>query len=1077
MMKIQRILRSSLLSGALLASAAAQAADGEPTRLLRFADIYKDSVTFVYAGDIYIAPVAGGTATRLTSDEGLELFPKFSPDGQQIAFSGEYGGNRQVYVMNRDGSGLRQLSFYNDVGKMPPRGGFDYRVLDWTPDGQHVLVRANRLPWGPRMGRPMLVPVDGGMAKPLPVPEGGGGMLSPDGRTLVYTPIDREWRTWKRYKGGRAQDVWTYDLAENKSTRLTDYVGTDQQPVWVGDQILFASDRTGTLNLYRYQADGEPVQVTFHDQFDLLWPSAGPEAVVYENGGYLYRFDPKANQTRQLDIRVAGDRPYRQAKYRSVAKFVESFDLSPDGKRAVFAARGELFTVPQKQGPTRNISQSPAAREISASWSPDGKYVLYLSDVSGEYELYMRRQDGRSAAIPLTSGSAIWRFPPVWAGSSDKIAWADKNQTLWFKTLKGEPVKVDRGRFDDIQHYRFSADGRYLSYVKIAQNGLPQIYLYDTEQAKAQLLSDGRTADFAPVFDPQGRYLYFLSNRDHNLTFSDYEFDYLYNKATRIYAVALNDSVQLPGRLLSDEVMQEPVSEAAPRSAEVNIDAAMMSRAVALAAPASNYEQLSAVADGVLVLAGSNGARTLQLVTLGAEAKAVTVADKVNDYRVAAGGKQLLLKQGDDYAIVAVAADQKPADNRLALDNLMMRVDPAIEWAQMYTDAWRIFRDWFYDPNMHGQDWQAIHDRYQPLVAHVAHRYDLDYLLSEIGGEMNSGHIYVQSGDQPAPARVEGGLLGAEIVAHPSGNFLIRKIYRGENWHARFRSPLTEPGVDVHEGEFIIAVNGVPASAVANFYQLMENTADKVTTLTVAKSADGKQSREVLVKPIKSETDLRYLNWVAERAAYVDRLSNGRIGYVHLPNTHVDGNRELFKQFLPQITKEALIIDDRYNGGGFIPEHMIAMLAREPLNYWKRRGAEPNATPFYSHTGPKVMLVNGYSSSGGDALPYYFRKRGLGKIIGTRTWGGLIGISGNPSLADGGQVIAATFRFLDTDGNWAVENEGVAPDIEVIDRPELIFKGQDPSIERAVQELLKQLPQTPAAPIKAPAAPSDFSMQ
>ena len=426
-------------------------------RLLRFADIHLDKVSFVYAGDIYIAPSAGGTATQLTTGKGLELFPKFSPDGSKIAFSAEFSGNRQVYVMDSDGANLRQLTYYNDVGAMPPRGGFDYRVLDWTPDGEHILIRANRLPWGPRMGRPMYVPVDGGMPRALAVPETGGGMLSPDGSHFVYTPIDREFRTWKRYRGGRAQDIWTYDLINNSSEKLTDFPGTDQHPLWIGDNIFFVSDRDYTLNLYLYNKNEPAEKVTHHDTFDVLWPSAGPKQAVYENGGYLYRFDPQANTTTRINISIPGIKPHSFARFKDVSANIESFDLSHDGKRALFAARGELFTVPEKNGPIRNISQSPKAREIRASWSPDGKNILYLSDASGEYEIYLRDAKGRRTAKQITENNTIWLFDPRWSNDSKTVAWADKNQTLWLQALDGNRIKVDRSQYNDIEYYRFSS--------------------------------------------------------------------------------------------------------------------------------------------------------------------------------------------------------------------------------------------------------------------------------------------------------------------------------------------------------------------------------------------------------------------------------------------------------------------------------------------------------------------------------------------------------------------------------------------------------------------------------------------
>jgi len=1067
-----------LLAGCLLCGNAL--ADDAPTRMLRFADIYRDKVTFVYAGDIYLAPISGGQAVRLTSGPGKELFPKFSPDGTQIAFSAQFSGNRQVYVMDTRGEHLRQLTWYNDVGPMPPRGGYDYRILDWTPNGKSILVRANRLPWGVRMGRPYLVPVAGGMATPLAVPEGGGGMLSPDGNTLVYTPIDREWRTWKHYRGGRAQDVWTYDLRSNTSQRLTVNPATDQHPLWVGNNIFFVSDRKHTLNLFRYVADGEPEQVTRHTDYDVLWPSAGPLAIVYENAGYLYRFDPQSGATRRLDIHVGGVRQATLPHYVKAAKTIDSFTLSPNGERAVVAARGELFSVPRKHGELRNLSRTPKAREISPIWSPDGRRVAYLSDASGEYEIYTRPAGASGKARRLTRDGHIWRFPPRWSPDGSKMIFADKAQTLWLVEIRsGKLTRLDQSDHNDITDYRWSPDNHWIAYTKTGANGIPAIWIYSLKRHQARQLTHGQEADFSPRFDPLGRYLYFLSNRDYQLRFSAYQFNYIYTDATRVYAATLaaDGPILFPpksdeSRPAAGDKNDEEIAEAPDN---ITIDfAGLDERVVALPGEPGNYSRLEPNRSGVFVRHGKDDETALEFISVKERKAPQQVLAKADDYVLSADGKHLLVRRKNDFAIVEAKPEQKFDDHKLKLEHLTLKVDPRVEWQGLYSDAWRILRDWFYDPNLHGADWKAIRARYQPLVDAVPTRGDLDYVFSELAGELRSSHAYVQPGDETKITRVEGGLLGADIRPDQSGYFRIAHLFRGENWHEDFRSPLKQPGLNVKDGDFILAVNGISTDSVKNFYQLMENTVGRRIELTINRIPSTRGQRRIQVQPVKRETHLRYLDWVASRQAMVDKLSAGRIGYIHVPDTATAGNRELFKHFLPQANKEALIIDDRYNGGGFIPDRMIELLSRTRLNYWKQRGLDPNATPLFAHDGPKAMLINGYSSSGGDALPYYFRKLKLGKLIGTRTWGGLIGISGNPQLADGGMILVPTFRFLDTNSRWAVENKGVMPDIEVIDRPELVAAGHDPSLERAVRELLDELAANPPKKVIPPPSPRDF---
>ena len=1078
---MKRIFQAMLC--ALAFSTVALAADD--AQILRFPDIQAGRIVFVHAGDLYIVSAQGGTAFRLTSHAGQELYPKFSPDGSQIAFSAEYSGTRQVYVMPATGGEPRQLTWYNDVGPMPPRGGTDNRVLDWTPDGQHILVRMNRAPYDERSARPYLVPVAGGLETPLTVPELGGGMLSPDGTKLVYTPIEREFRTWKRYRGGRSQDVWIYDLEANTSLQLTADRATNQQPMWIGDTVYFVSDRNDTkLNLYAVSPQGgEPRKLTDFSDFDVLWPSAGSDAIVFEKGGAIWRFDPTTGESTQVPIRIASDAVETQPRFVKAGQFVESFDLSPAGERAVFGARGEVFTVPVKEGEPRNISRTPTVREHSVSWSPDGRQLAYLSDASGEYEIYVQAQDGALPPRRVTTDGDIWRFPPVWSPDSKKLAYADKRQRLRLVDItSGSTTDVDTGRYADITEYVFAPDSRWLVYARQHANGNDALWLYALDTGISRQLTAETTTATSPVFDPLGRYLYFLSDRDYNLAFSAYEFNWLYRNATRIYAATLQDDGPALFRPRLDEVGQEDTSasdDKATAPARIRIDIpGFDQRTVALQAPAGNYQALSANTEGVFFINSDGrgregGTPELQFLGLKADAKVETVAE-VSGYVLSADGKKLLLRNGADFAIVEAKPEADFAKGKLALERMELRIEPRQEWQQMFVDAWRVLRDWFYDPGMHGQDWNAIRAQYEPLVAGVRSRADLDYVLSELAGEMNSGHIYVQSGDQVKVERKPGGLLGAELVPDASGYVKIARIFAGENWQARTRSPLTEAGVKVSEGEYLIAIDNVSTQGVDNVYRLLENKGDKLVTLKINSVPRESGAREVTVRTLTSEQELRYLDWVQSRRRLVEQLSGGRIGYIHVPNTAVEGSREMFKGLVAYHDKEALIIDDRYNGGGFIPDRLVELLARTPLNYWKQRGLEPNATPFLSHVGPKAMLINGLSSSGGDALPYYFRKLGLGKLIGTRTWGGLIGLSGNPALVDNGSMLAATFRFLDTDGKWDVEDVGVVPDIEVIDRPELIAAGRDPSIERAVQELLAELDANPPKPVVAPPAPTQF---
>jgi tricorn protease len=1072
-------------------SVAAEAAPPEG-RLLRFPDIHRDFVVFVYAGDIWRAPSAGGPARRLTSHEGLELFPKISRDGRWVAYSAEYTGSRQVYVMPSSGGPPKQLTFYTDVGAMPPRGGFDYWIQGWTPEGK-ILVRMNRLPWGRRMGRYFLVDPEGGLEVPLPLPHGGSASYSPDGKRLAYCPVDREFRTWKRTRGGRAQDIWIYDLERNRSERITTFEGTDNFPLWSGDTIHFTSDRDETLNLFAYEIrTGEIRKVTDHDEYDVLWPSLGPGAIVYMNGGYLYRFDLGSSKAERIPITIGSDLPGRVPSFEDVSGNIASADISPSGARALFDARGDLFTVPAEHGPTRNLTNTQGVRERSPAWSPDGKSIAYVSDETGEYEIYVMQRDGSGEPRQVTRNAEIWRFAPSWSPDSKHLAFGDRGRRLWVLEVdSGEATEVDRNTLGDITTYVWSPDSRWIAYVKNHPTRLQGIGIYSVEERKAYMLGDGLTGDTSPAFSADGKHLFFLSNRDYNLTFSAYEFNYLYTRATRIYATALDPNAPplFPPR--SDEESpkkEEKAGEKEEREGEKPEDEGkeeapplvvepegFVARTIALPGLSSgDYSALSATEGAVYYRrAGDNPRPDLYRYDL-KEREEKKVLDDVTSYVLSRDGKKLLYRDGTNWGIADAKAGLKAGDGRLDLSGLMVKLDPMAEWRQIYRDSWRILRDWFYDPGMHGTDWRGLGERYGQMLPHLAHRADLDFLIGELASELEVGHTYVQSGDQPTTPRIQGGMLGCEFEADGSGRYRISRIFVGENWDPAYRSPLTEPGVGVQEGEFLIAIDGTELATRDNPYRLLENKANRPVVLKVASRPDGKEAREVTVIPIASELNLRYIDWVRSRMAMVERLSGGKIGYLHLPNTAGAGNRMVQKLFYAQAVKPALIIDERFNGGGFIPDRMIEYFTRKPLSYWARREIGSIRTPGFAHDGPKAMLMNGYSSSGGDALPYYFKKRGLGTLIGTRTWGGLVGLSGNPSFVDGGAILVPTFRIYDAEGRWVVENEGVSPDIEVFDLPEELLQGRDPSIDKAVELLLEELRRNPPV-VPEPPKPPDMS--
>ncbi len=1044
----------------------------EDARMMRYPDINDDRIVFVYAGDIWTVSSDGGDARQLTSHKGLELFPRISPDGEWIAFSAEYSGSRQVYVMPVKGGTPKQLTYYNDVGKMAPRGGFDNVVMGWTSDSKKVFFRSNRTPYGKRMGNYYMVSIDGGMEKELPIPHGGFADLSPDDSKIAFAYVDREFRTWKRYKGGRASNLWIYDLAENTSEQITDFKGTDHIPTWYGDMIYFASDRDLRLNIHSYDINtGEVDQMTFHKQFDVMWPSGNNGQLVYEVGGHLYKLDLETGEEERVIVNIRYDNPHTLPRFTNVKEHIHSMAISPSGNRALFDARGDIFSVPAGEGTIRNLTDEQGVRAVYPQWSPDGKWIAFYSDKTGEYEVYLLENKQYAEPNQITSGSKGWKYPAKWSPDSRYLVFFDRSMKLQVLDVNtGNIDVIDTPGANELRQYDFSPDSKWITYTNTNPNNQSSIFVYNIDTKQKHQLTDHVFSDRNPVFSKDGEYIFFLSNRDFNLRFSDYEFNYLYDRATRIYALPLNeDSPRLFEPKETEETTDED-SQDGGEGGDINVriePEGADRRIVAFPLPAGSYWGLQAVEDG-LVYFNNQGMNLYKIE----EQKDELIMGGIRTGIVSANEKKFLYRHEDDYGVANLTPGREAGEGKLDLENLTMRLDPRAEWKQIFKDGWRIFRDFFYVENLHNVDWKGYYDNYSQLLPYVNHRFDLDYILGELISEVNAGHTYTDYGDFETVERVETGLLGARLKADYENNrYIISKIYEGENWKEDRRSPLTKQGIDIQEGKYLIAVEGHDITTGQNPYKFLENRVDVATRITVNSRPDANGARTYTIHPIESELELKYLDWVSTRREMVDKMSDGRIGYFHVPNTAFEGNRELHLGMYAYHDKDALIIDERFNGGGFIPDRMVELLERETLAYWHTHGLDPMRTPAIAHDGPKAMLINQYASSGGDALPYFFRQKELGTIIGTRTWGGLIGMRRNAGLVDGGYIGVPRFGIYNQEGEWIIEGVGIYPDIEVVDKPHLVAKGQDPSLEKAVEVLLEKLEEDPPVKWKTPEDP------
>jgi len=1076
----------------------------QETRLLRQPDISKDSVVFVYAEDLWIAPRAGGEARRLTSHPGDELYPKFSPDGKWIAFTGEYDGNADVYVMPAEGGEPRRLTYHpsNDM------------VLGWTNDSKKILFRSNRASAPAATTKLFEVSVDGGLEEMLPIPRASLTSFSPDGQKIAYNPTSQEFRTWKRYRGGWNNYIGIYDLKANTYEELPRSGALDQFPMWRGNAVYFISDRDGVMNLYRYDLGSKQTKkLTNYNEYDVKWPSAGSDSIVYENAGLLYSYNLASGKVSHIPITVSSDLTTARPEIKSVSNLIRHYELSPTGVRAVVEARGDIFTIPAEHGSVRNLTDTPGVHEQNATWSPDGKWIAYLSDRSGEFEIYLRPQKGGDEVRITTDGDS-YRYGPKWSPDSKKLAYWDKKFRLYYvDTDAKKPVLVDQGERGLAGSPNWSPDSKWLAYAKNEENSNSAIYLYSLDKSQATRVTEDFYNNVEPAFDQNGKYLYFLSDRFFYPSSGVLDNTFNYYDTRGIFALVLKSDEASPFAPQSDDEKDATEAKKPDASAEPKADSkdqakteakseetkssdekpadkkaevkpiaidldGLGSRIVQVPVPAAIYNRLEARKNVIFYLSraiestengrpGPGPRSTLHMYDIAKREDKILLTG-IDNYDVDQAGKKLLYRAGmGNLGIIDAAPGKKVGDGKLDLSSVQARIDPREEWKEIFHEAWRIERDFYWDPAMGGLDWKMLGQRYETLLPWVAHRSDLNYVIGEMIAELSTSHTYVQGGDVPDRPRIGTGLLGVDLALE-NGYYKLAKIYRGENWDEATRSPLTEPGLKVKEGDYLVAVNGAAVRAPANPYSFFDNLAGKVVTLKINDKPTDQGAWEISVKTVGNESQLRYYDWVESRRKIVSDATGGRIAYMHVPDTAIGGLIAFDKYFAGQIGKEGLIVDERYNGGGFIPDFFTEKLQRHWLASISPREGKDEPIPQAAIFGPKVMIVNELAGSGGDAFPWFFQQEKLGPVVGTRTWGGLVGISRNIPMMDGGSVTApeAAFWAPDKGGRWIVENHGVDPDYVVEQRPDLEVAGHDPQLEKAIQLAKQALDKTPKPPAR-----------
>ncbi len=1097
-------------------------AQADPPLLLRFPTVSKTQIVFNYAGDLWIVSRDGGDALRLTSGTGVETLPHFSPDGSMIAFTGEYDGNRDVYVVPSTGGVPRRLTYHPA----------EEDVAGWTPDGKKIVFNS----WGSSFihfeDQLYTVPVEGGLPTQVPLPIVEAATYSPDGTHLAYVPHPIWEAAWKRYHGGQTRPIWIADLKDSSIVKIPRDNSNDDNPMWVGDTIYFLSDRNGPVSLFAYDTKTKQVSEALHsDGLDFKTASAGPDVIVIEQFGAIKLFDLNTHEATNVKIHVAGDLEAVRPHFAKVeAKRILNFSLSPTGARALFEAWGEIFTVPTDKGDIRDITRSPAVADRDPSWSPDGKSIAYFSDESGEYELAIRDQNGLGTVRHINLGNPpSFFYTPTWSPDSKKIAYTDKRLQLWYVDLDNPtPKLLDSDYFGGFGPTQFSQtwspDSKWIAYTKQLPSGLHALFVYSIEQGKFSQITDGMSDVLYPSFDKNGKYLYFTASTNTGLSTAGLDMSSDEHRVTRsVYVAVLSKDEKSPLAPESDEE-NKPKDE---KKADANKDKAAADkdkgkdakdkdkdakdkdkdkdkdkkegsvvvkidlegigqRILSLPIPAKNYSNMLAGKSGILFLAEAplvvteedypNVNQTIQKFDL-SKRKVDKLIDEVNDFAVSFDGEKILYRKGEAWTTVSTddapggGGPPKPGFGPLKLDGWEVYVEPRAMWKQIYSETWRIERDFFYDPHYHGLDLDKVKKKYARYLDGIASRDELTYLFEECLGEMTVGHMFIGGGERPESKKVKGGLLGADYSLE-NGRYRIVKVYDGENWNPGNEAPLTQPGVNVKAGDYIFAVNGRELRASDNIYSFFEETAGKQVVLKVGANADGKDSREVTVVPVESEEHLRHLAWIEDNRHRVDQATGGKVAYVHVPNTGGGGYASFNRYFFSQVGKEGAIIDERFNEGGQLADYIVDYLRRPMLSKVVTREGHDWSSPSEAIYGPKVMLINEESGSGGDALPWYFRKVGIGPLIGKRTWGGLVGIGGYPELLDGGFVTAPRAALYGLNGEWEVENHGVAPDVEVDLDPAAWRQGRDAQLEKAIEVEMQQLKDHPLPQIKRPPYPN-----
>ena len=1087
-MNTRKLAFALLLFPALCAGASAQG-----TRLLRQPAVSRDLVAFEYGSDLWVVARNGGQARRLTATPGVETEPQFSPDGSKIAFTATVAGNTDVYVVPTTGGDPKRLTYHP---------GLD-AVRGWTPDGRRVVFASDRDTAPHAHFRLWTIEVNSGMPEPLPMPRAYTGVFSPDGQRVAYEEFSvamfppwaqNQASQWRHYRGGRTHPIRVMKVADYTVEQLPWSNSNDTTPMWLGNTVYFLSDRNHTVNLFAYRSDTKALtQLTRHEDFDIMSASAGSDAIVYEQAGYIHLVDTKTGQSRQLAIEVTGDFPWARPQFKKVAGMIRSAMLSPTGIRAVFEARGDIFTVPAEKGDYRNLTQSSGAHDRSPVWSPDGAQLAWFSDVSGEYQLMIGDPTGITKPRALALPSAAFFSNLAWSPDGKAMLFQDNHLNLFtLDVTSGRSQRIDTDAYYDPSHQpdaAWSPDSKWIAYSKVLDSHMRAVFVYSIADGKAFQLTDGMSDSISPAFDAGGKYLYFLASTDYGPRTGWLEMSSLDRPVRRaIYLAVLTANEPSP---LLPETGDEPHAEPRPDPAAkpptgpvaVRIDiAGIGQRILALKVPAGDYTDLTAGAPGVIFYAepmvpggaGPGGGSRLQRYQL-KERAAAPFLEGIRAYTLSADKKKLLYQAGGGpsggrWGIVSTDKPAKVGDGPINVAQLETLVDPRAEWAQIFRETWRVQREFFYDAKMHGADWQAVYDRYRPLVEHVAHRSDLAYLIATVGGELTVGHSYLTgSGDMPGEDPVSVGLLGADFAIE-NGHYRIRRIYTGENWNPELQAPLSAPGIQIAEGDYLLEVNGRSLAPTTNLYGAFEGTAGRQTLIRVNKTPSVEGSRVLTVVPVASDQGLRTRAWIEANRRRVDELSGGRLAYVWLPNTGGGGYSYFTRYYYSQQQKDGAIIDERYNQGGMVADYIVNELDRKLLGYFALRDGKTSTSPTAGIYGPKVMIINESAGSGGDALPYYFRLRKIGPLVGTRTWGGLVGkrtwgglvhTADTPPFVDGGSAIAPRGGFFARDGKWAVENEGVAPDIDVENTPKEVIAGRDPQLERAVVEALKLLKANP----------------